>query len=98
MNLVLIACAAMLLVLELFDFEFPLSLVGIGIFVGLIGLWLNMLRRTYRPEVSKTEPGRLERMASFGISQETMKGRALVFAVWTIIWCLMIIILSMAFG
>ena len=82
MNLVLIACAAMLLVLELFDFEFPLSLVQIGLWALVIGVSLNELRKTYRPEVSEPEPGRLERVMSLGISRETVRGRLLHLAVW----------------
>ena len=92
--LFLIVSSAVWIAVGLTNFEFPRSLVGIGLFSVVIGTSLYQLRKTYRPQVSKTEPGRLERMASFGISQETVKGRLLVFAAWFIFWCLMIIILG----
>lgn len=96
--LFLIVSSAAWIAVELFDFELPRSLVGIGLFSVVIGTSLYQLRQTYRPEASKTEPGRLQRMTSFGISQETVKGRLLLFAAWWGIGLLVAGVLIMLFG
>lgn len=48
--------------------------------------------------MSKAEPGRLQRMTSFGISQETVKGRLFLFAAWWGIWLLVAGVLFMLVG
>ena len=48
LNLLVLACAALLLVLELLDFDPPLSLLQIGLWVLVIGLCLYQLRKTPR--------------------------------------------------
>ena len=48
--------------------------------------------------MSKAEPGRLQRMTSFGISQETVKGRLFLFASWWGIWLLVAGVLFMLVG
>lgn len=88
----------MWIAVALFDFEFPRSLVGIGLFSVVIGTSLYQLRRTYRPAMSEPEPGRLQKMTSFGISQETVKGRLFLFASWWGIWLLVAGVLFMLVG
>ena len=80
--LFMIVSSAVWIAMALFDFEFPRSLVGIGLFSVVVGTSLYQLRRRYRPAMSETEPGRLQRMTSFGISQETVTGRLLLSAAW----------------
>ena len=96
--LFMIVSSGVWIAVGLFDFEFPRSLVGIGLFSVVIGTSLYQLRRTYRPAMSKTEPGRLQKMTSFGISQETVKGRLFLFAAWWGIWLLVAGVLFMLFG